>query len=1031
MKTERGAFTQTDYQRRSPFAGFLPGIAGKRGIPVWAYYVNRGQGLVSFGVQDKDHSIMEFYPAHAAYEVVQRKGFRTFVRSDGDFVEAFSDPKTAPSMTIHMNAMSIMDDRKDVGLRFDVKYFVLPEERLGALVRRVTLTNTSDHTRRIELLDGMPAVIPYGVGNDSMKNMTETTKAWMMSDVRNGAAVAKVRASMEDTAEVREVKGLVFGFAVNPEGLRMRNVTDPYKIFGYDTGFTRPEAFLDKKLVDWIETEENHVNEVPCFFFVDERVVAPGESYTITEVYGQAESPEILDRYLMTNPDADYFAAKELRADGLADEITDPILSKTNHTLFDAYAKSCYLDNGLRGGFPVRLGHNKIFYLYSRKHGDLERDYNYFSMTPEYDSQGNGNFRDVIQNRRMDAFFSPFVERSNIKTFFNLLQPDAYNPLSVEKQTFRMEAEEAKRCLSNLTLQEQAKVLPYICEEFTPGGLRMLLEEVQPEMAEEVFQRIIDFSEGGTVGSFGEGYWCDHWTYLMDLVEEYLNIWPEKEEEMLLEGGYHYFAPEVKINPRHLRYQKTSRGIRQYHALAKERLAPKDKVYRDQQGKALEDNLIAHMILLATLKFATLDAYGMGIEMEGGKPGWYDALNGLPGMLGSAMSETLELLRLVEYLDEVVRRYTIDAELPCELVGLLKGLAQICLEEEENLLTKQKQMTFWNKINDAREDYREKVYTGLSGTKEMISCDEILLILDRMKVVLRGGIRKAYEYGQGIMPTYFSFEVTRYEEAEDGIKVLDLELKTLPKFLEGSVHAMKVYGQGEESRRLYRGVRQSALFDEKLHMYKVNAALDTASIEIGRCRNFTAGWLENESVFLHMEYKYLLEVLKSGQYREFFQDMRQALIPFLDPQVYGRSTLENSSFIASSANPDPKIHGKGYVARLSGSTVEFLNMWKIMMFGGRIFSMKGDCLELNLRPALPEYLIPENGQVTARLMGSCDVTYHFTSKKDYTPSSETIKSMLLIYCDGSQERIQGGTIRGEAAEAVRNGDVRSIYAEVE
>ncbi len=31
------------------------------------------------------------------------------------------------------------------------------------------------------------------------------------------------------------------------------------------------------------------------------------------------------------------------------------------------------------------------------------------------------------------------------------------------------------------------------------------------------------------------------------------------------------------------------------------------------------------------LKFSTLDPHGMGVEMEGGKPGWNDAMNGLPG----------------------------------------------------------------------------------------------------------------------------------------------------------------------------------------------------------------------------------------------------------------------------------------------------------------------------------------------------------------------------------------------------------------
>lgn len=54
-----------------------------------------------------------------------------------------------------------------------------------------------------------------------------------------------------------------------------------------------------------------------------------------------------------------------------------------------------------------------------------------------------------------------------------------------------------------------------------------------------------------------------------------------------------------------------------------------------------------------------------------------------------------------------------------------------------------------------------------------------------------------------------------------------------------------------------------------------------------------------------------------------FEDLKNALPPFMDPSVYGRSTLENSSFIASSVNPDESMHGRGFVARLSGTTAEF------------------------------------------------------------------------------------------------------------
>ena len=45
------------------------------------------------------------------------------------------------------------------------------------------------------------------------------------------------------------------------------------------------------------------------------------------------------------------------------------------------------MDNVLRGGLPIKIGDNKVFYVYSRKHGDLEREYNYFVV------KGTANLR--------------------------------------------------------------------------------------------------------------------------------------------------------------------------------------------------------------------------------------------------------------------------------------------------------------------------------------------------------------------------------------------------------------------------------------------------------------------------------------------------------------------------------------------------------------------------------------------------------------------------------------------------------------
>ena len=54
--------------------------------------------------------------------------------------------------------------------------------------------------------------------------------------------------------------------------------------------------------------------------------------------------------------------------------------------------------------------------------------------------------------------------------------------------------------------------------------------------------------------------------------------------------------------------------------------------YRTENKEPFKSSAIAKLFLLGSLKFATRDAYGMGIEYEGGRPGWLDSMNGLPGM---------------------------------------------------------------------------------------------------------------------------------------------------------------------------------------------------------------------------------------------------------------------------------------------------------------------------------------------------------------------------------------------------------------
>ena len=480
--------------------------------------------------------------------------------------------------------------------------------------------------------------------------------------------------------------------------------------------------------------------------------------------------------------------------------------------------------------------------------------------------------------------------------------------------------------------------------------------------------------------------------------------------------------------PRSERYVNTPNGVRQYRSV--DETPKKDvefKIARTGYGKGeeIKSTLMEKLVSLTINKFAALDSYGMGIEMEGGKPGWYDALNGLPGIFGSSMCETFELYRMMEFIDEVNDKYCRSIALPFEMCDYMRGVNEALTKYNSGGIS---QFEYWNQANNVKENYRQVTMYGVDGREDEITSEELAGIIKSWIVYIKAGIDKAVEYGGGICPTYFSYRLTDFDMDGETVIPKKFEVDMMPLFLEGPVRYLKLGVPKSEKSLMYDRIKNSSLYDNKLSMYKVDESLSKASFEVGRAKAFTPGWLENESIWLHMEYKYLLEVLKSGLYEEYFDDFRKDCVAFLDPEVYGRSPLENSSFIASSANPDESIHGKGFVARLSGSTAEFIQMWYIMMFGKTPFTVENGELVLELTPAIPAYLLDENNSITATLLGTTEVVYVSQEKKDIIPGKSEIASMKVELADGTVISVDGGRLYGEDAEAIRAGKARRIEA---
>ncbi len=1048
---EGNTYIIKNYDKKPPFSSFLPGLAGIKGIPLWVYYTNRGQGINSFGIHNKSNAIMEFNPANTAYENTPLKGFRTFLKCNGTYFEPFlsMDQEAERTLFIKKNSITIEEINNKLGLRITIKYYVLPKDTIGALVRKVEVTNISDAEKEIELIDGLPKIIPYGIKNGEFKEMSNLLKSWTdIKNIDNRSPYYSLRASSDDSAEVSEIEGGYFYCTIS-KGERLPVIYDAEVVFGYDTSFIYPVEFLEQNLSYCMSKEQCFANKVPCGFTPVKTSLKPGSSHIMHTLTGYAATMNQLNERLDVLSTDNFFDEKERIADDLVEELTKDVKTKTAKPVFDQYIEQCYLDNFLRGGYPFVFNEGKdrsVVHLFSRKHGDPERDYNFFSIAGEWFSQGNGNFRDVNQNRRNDVFFKPQIGNFNIKTFFDLIQIDGYNPLEVRPATFTLK-EEAKPIIEdflNANIKEHSeKLIKVMQKPFTPGQIFGAIAAGNLELIGEedsFLETLLKLCDENIEAGFGEGYWSDHWDYNMDLVEDYLRIFPDKAEELLFKDNtYRFYDSAALVLPRCEKYVINKNRVRQYGALIHDEEKASLKGFhkngtnwlKTKNGSFVTTTLMSKLITLAIVKFTTLDPEGMGIEMEGGKPGWNDAMNGLPGLIGSGMPETFELKRLVHFIKQSL--YISDTlSLPKEVYELLGKAFELLTKAFEGDID---QFTYWNLVSLAREDYRSETRFGLDGTNISLDTSKLLEMFTLIDEKVNQGINKALTYGKGIVPTYFTFEASEFEPvAVNGepvmshyglqkANVVSFKVTPLPHFLEGPARMLTVMDNREEAKILCQNVKSSDLFDKKLKMYKTSVPIEDISMENGRIRAFTPGWLERESIFLHMEYKYLLGMLKAGLIEEYYEELPNTLIPFLSPSMYGRSILENSSFIASSANPNPEVHGRGYVARLSGSTTELLSMWTEMFIGSKVFSYDNGELTLNFNPKLPGWMFDEQGEASFTFLSDCTVTYYNPSKKNtYGTDSGTITGFEL---DGG-DKIWGSVLSGEAAARVRSGNITNI-----
>lgn len=1019
---ENETFVIEDYLNASPFASFFPAISGIDGKPLWAFYSNRYQCMGGFGVNSKDTPITPFDSALLHYQNVKFKGFRTFVKADGKFFEPFSSDKNV-NTKMKINRSDLTIEEYETPFKIKVSYTTVPHKNYAGLVRKVEIKNLTNHDLNLEICDGLPIFFPDGLSNISYKELVSLMASYCeVNQNEINKPFVKFKTSTEDCSEVSEIKNgnAFYSFAKNGESLK--TFVDLYNIFEEDTSLSLPEMFLKLNSEDFVSQHQETENKLPCAFSYLKKELKEGERVVFYSLFGNFKDIELFNEETekIDGIEVEGFFKENER---LINDLLSPLYIDSADNKFNLYAKQSYLDNYIRGGFPIALNNDKtaITYVFGRKHGDMERDYNNFLIPSKFYSSGTGNFRDVNQNRRSDNYFYPFIKDYNIKTFFSLIQLDGHNPLNVRQPIF---------IVNDLSLVPE-NVKEFVKNGYDVSDLYIYLRE-HCENFDQIFHDIISNSHEEVQADFSEGYWVDHWTYNCDLLENFVSVYPDKIESVLYDDpSYKYFYSLIKIEPRKEKYCFVNENkIRQYGSIdLKKAKEEYDKTGLDikktywvtnKNNEEIKVNLASKIFNLILVKFSTLDSYQMGIEMECGKPGWNDAMNGLPGLFASGLSESVELLRLVNfalsYFDK--NREVVLLKEQNDLYRSVKTNLEKLLRNEIN------NFTYWDNVTSAREIFREKTHLHVDGKIKEVSGTQIYSFLKKVKKVLEKGIEKAKELNEGILPAYLLYEPIKYEVSDyvnhngfKSVKVNEFKVVKIPHFLEAQARSLKLKENKVKALHEYNLVKETDLYDKKLKFYKTCADITDAPFEIGRVHAFTKGWLERECNFLHMDYKYMLGLLKAGLYDTFFKEIKNNFVCYLDPKVYGRSTIENSSFIVPTCNPDKKIHGKGYFARLTGANAEFLDMFNIIMFGEKLFKLENNELVLNINPAIPGYFFKEDNTVTYKILNKVLVTV--VNPKHIA----TYKRKSLRY------EINGEiyeSVKGKLAEDIREGLIKEI-----
>ena len=782
-------------------------------------------GALTAGRRNSDQALFPYYTDDKITESGEHTGCKTIflvTTLDKRFLwEPFSDLQTGIYNTqrnLYKNAYGnkVLFEEINCDLNLVFTYEWNSSNRFG-FVRTATLKNIANTSVKIEVLDGLQNILPYGVGEDLQKQSSNLVDAYKKSELKTstGVGIYSLSAIIVDRAEPSEAlkANIVWSTGLN----NAKKLISSTQISAFKKGEEINEevdirakrgAYL---LVSAFDLNAEEKKSWRIIADVNKNIT---ELVALEDVLSDKNIDAILDE------DIEQGAEELLRLVGAADglQLTNdrrgnhrhfantmfnimrggifdynyiiekndflPYIKKANNIVFKA--KEDML-KGLDNTFDLkrlldlattnddadfsRLCLEYLPLKFSRRHGDPSRPWNKFSINTKNEIDGSkvldyqGNWRDIFQNWEALAHSYPQFIQGMIHKFLNATTFDGYNPYRVTKDGFDWET-------------------------------------VEPDNPWAYI-----------------GYWGDHQIiYLLKFLEFIEDYYPGKLNAFYAKECFVYANVPYKIKPYSSILEDPKNTIIFDHeadALIREKRkvlgadgallnAPNNGVYK---VNFIEKTLAT---LLAKLSNFVPEA---GIWLNTQRPEWNDANNALVGN-GVSMVTLYYLRRFLAFFQQNVKKsssdsYLISKELSAFFSDIKNTLDKHTSLIDQNISDRQRKEVM-DALGEAATQYREAIYTnGFSGHKEELSNKKLLDFIATSLDHLEDAIRKNKKT-DGLYHAYNLISISKNEVSVD----------YLPEMLEGQVAILSAsYLDANESLAVLNALRKSALYREDQHSY--------------------------------------------------------------------------------------------------------------------------------------------------------------------------------------------------------------------